>query len=84
VQRAEERPVDAVAGHQLGGLGGQGLGLGGRAALVLGLGEQLAHPVKKISVHDGDPSVSAVAIIAVHPPLTAGRSYGTGTGLRAG
>jgi hypothetical protein len=38
-KRAEERPVDAVAGHELGGLGGQCLGLGRGAALVFGLGE---------------------------------------------
>ena len=43
----EQRPVDAVPGHQLGGLRGERLGFGRRGALGLGLGEQLADPLEQ-------------------------------------
>jgi hypothetical protein len=43
--RGEQRPVDPVPGHQLGGLGGERLSLGGGRALGFCLGEQLAHPL---------------------------------------
>ena len=45
--RGEERPVNAVLGHQFGGLGREGLSLGRGDTVVLGLGQQLAYPVKQ-------------------------------------
>src|SRR5579864_7670175 len=40
-------PVDAVAGHQFGGLCGERLGLRRGEPLGLGLRQQLAHPVEQ-------------------------------------
>ncbi len=45
--RGQQRPVDAVPGHQLGRLAGERLGLGGGDALGLCLGQQLAHPLEQ-------------------------------------
>ena len=43
----EQRPVDAVLGHQLGRLGRQGLRLGGGHAVGFRLGQQLAHAIQE-------------------------------------
>jgi hypothetical protein len=45
--RGEQRPVDAVLGHQLGRLGRQGLRLGGGHAIRFRLGQQLAHAIQE-------------------------------------
>ncbi len=42
----EHGPVDAVPGHQLGGLGGECFGLGRGNGVVFGLGQELTDPVE--------------------------------------
>ena len=60
----EQRPVDAVAGHQLGGLRGQRLGLVRRTALILGLRQQLANPVKQLILHWETSTIEAFELSA--------------------
>jgi hypothetical protein len=71
-QRTEQCPVDAVAGHQFRGLGGQRLGLRSGAALVLGLGEQLAHPVEQVAVVPRKSTVLRQVVLPSPPRRGAG------------